>query len=671
MKNLIFLYILLELINLSFNIIPLWNFKKSSIDLITSDKKDFIIYEKKEDNLHALLTKKITKNNQLFASQNYILMLDTESSLPTLWEDIHYSYYNSNAGHFICPKGNFLLNQYQNKNFITKVPTGFNQEVDKEWDLICYYQPNTNYIFQGFLNRKTKTSFYGINHYELSKGNVWLSQEVKDGFLDFIWTNEAIDNDKYKMYAILLDNQQFYLQELLIQNNNGNTGTNFKIEFKENKKKLIDDYSTYTNAYFNNLNIFYYMSSNGIDEFRSGYSKEPLDIKNGDINNVEIIKNEDSPFYFLNKVTIKKMKMIRNTKLIYYEIIYNKTKNEIYSGIIDIELNKIIFNTNETLKNLTPITNHSMYAYTDESVYEICAIKDNNKCIEKCPTDKILILDTEKGNYCGDSLKCDDYILKPYNICIKSCDETYFIKKGNECGLCKNLYENFSEYRLINKECLNSKPDNAYYINEKMKIINYCNPICKKCSTYEYCEECNEGYYLEQGECKKIPCYNNCDFCTSTSEDENKQNCISCKENFFLNEEGNCLDYCPNGYYKNNTSRICSKCHSNCEKCSKGEEINEKGENQNCESCKSELKYLIKAKDYPNNCVNNCPEGTEVSENKYCVLKKPNNTMLWVFIILIGILLLFFFIFIYINLCKSKKNDIDLINEIKTELIDK
>jgi len=106
------------------------------------------------------------------------------------------------------------------------------------------------------------------------------------------------------------------------------------------------------------------MSSNGTDEFRSGYSKEPLDIKYGDINNVEIIKNEDSSFYFLNKVTIKKMKMIRNTKFIYYEIYYNETKDEIYNGIIDIELNKIIFNTNETLKNLTPITNHSMYAYT-------------------------------------------------------------------------------------------------------------------------------------------------------------------------------------------------------------------------------------------------------------------------------------------------------------------
>ena len=89
------------------------------------------------------------------------------------------------------------------------------------------------------------------------------------------------------------------------------------------------------------------------------------------------------------------------------------------------------------------------------------------------------------------------------------------------------------------------------------------------------------------------------------------------QENFFLNEEGNCFNYCPIGYYKNNTSKICSKCHSNCEKCSKGEEINEKEANHNCESCKKEWKYLIKAKDYPNNCINECPEGTEVSENKY------------------------------------------------------
>ena len=177
MRNSISLYIFLELINLSFNLIPLWNLKKSSIDLLlTSESNTFKIYEKSQDKLHALLTKKIIKNNQGFTSQNYILMKDGETNQPTLWEDIHYSYYYSGIGYFICPKGNYLLNQYSNEDFSPKTPTDFNQDDDKDWDLICYYQPNTKYIFQGFLNRKTKTPFYGINHEYLKNNKRWLSQ---------------------------------------------------------------------------------------------------------------------------------------------------------------------------------------------------------------------------------------------------------------------------------------------------------------------------------------------------------------------------------------------------------------------------------------------------------------------------------------------------------------
>ena len=94
-------------------------FKSSSIVLLTSDSKLFIIYENNQTDFHALLTKEIKNNNQGFTSQNYILMKDREINQPTLWEDIHYSYYNSNVGHFICPKGKFFLNQYQKHEFIS------------------------------------------------------------------------------------------------------------------------------------------------------------------------------------------------------------------------------------------------------------------------------------------------------------------------------------------------------------------------------------------------------------------------------------------------------------------------------------------------------------------------------------------------------------------------
>ena len=107
MKISIFLNIFLELISLSFNIIPLWNLKNSSVDLLlTSGSNTFIIYEKRQDDLHALLNKDIKKNNQVFNSQNYILMKEGEINQPTLWEDIHYSAFID--GHFICPKGNFF-----------------------------------------------------------------------------------------------------------------------------------------------------------------------------------------------------------------------------------------------------------------------------------------------------------------------------------------------------------------------------------------------------------------------------------------------------------------------------------------------------------------------------------------------------------------------------------
>ena len=51
-----------------------------------------------------------------------------------------------------------------------------------------------------------------------------------------------------------------------------------------------------------------------------------------------------------------------------------------------------------------------MLAITESTAYEICAIKENNKCVERCSSGK-LILDTEKGNYYSDSQKCENYLL--------------------------------------------------------------------------------------------------------------------------------------------------------------------------------------------------------------------------------------------------------------------
>ena len=78
-------------------------------------------------------------------------------------------------------------------------------------------------------------------------------------------------------------------------------------------------------------------------DFYSGYSRtENLDYTY--VANIEIINNKDSPLDFYYNFTIKQMNFSKNAKYIFYEI-YNNEKNKTYHGIIDITINKVIFNT--------------------------------------------------------------------------------------------------------------------------------------------------------------------------------------------------------------------------------------------------------------------------------------------------------------------------------------
>ena len=72
MKFLSFIFILLELINLSVFLIPNWDLKYSSVDLLPDgiSKNGIIIYDYNYDkasstdrNFHAVLTKNITRND--------------------------------------------------------------------------------------------------------------------------------------------------------------------------------------------------------------------------------------------------------------------------------------------------------------------------------------------------------------------------------------------------------------------------------------------------------------------------------------------------------------------------------------------------------------------------------------------------------------------------------
>ena len=378
------------------------------------------------------------------------------------------------------------------------------------------------------------------------------------------------------------------------------------------------------------------------------------------------------------------MNFIPYTKYVYYEI-YNNIKKIAYHGIIDIILNKVIFNTDEEIKKFIPMSKYSMLALTKDSAYEICAIYDGNyNCHETCYNQYAkIIYDTQKPNLCHNEYNCENYILIPNEVCIEACDENIFtvIDKNNnkQCGLCRDLNKE-NPYKLINtKKCFSSPPEGTKIINEKLKLIN-----------------CSDGYTLKNEACVINKCNSHCKTCKGYSENDNDQNCISCKNENDVLYKGNCLNACPNGYYKkfkecyecdkscsscndnpnyctscvegkylNESKHTCLNCYEKCETCTKFEE----NENHNCLSRKksSNYKYL-----FNNNCVEKYPNNTSLIDNECIIGNKSQYILFWTFIILITFTLIAISFCIYKKFSyKLKKQDLVLINKIKNELDDK
>ncbi len=450
-----------------------------------------------------------------------------------------------------------------------------------------------------------------------------------------------------------------------------------------------------------------------------------------DIKDLKIKNNINLPFEFINDVNIKSIDFIRNTNLVYYTIISNSNQEQSYHGVIDIKTNKILFNTNETIIEIKPYSKNELFVKTQLSIYKICITgKDNNICVDECPIGKKLILDTEKSNYCGNEEEsCEKFNLKPNNICVESCNESiYIIENNKDCGLCKDINEN-KPYKIINEsKCLENKPENSFYIYEKLNILKYCYYTCKTCSGdgENQCISCKDGYEFKDGKCiTNKKCYETCNDCEIESTDEKEQKCTSCKDNKLLQEDkGNCINECLNGYYKddkyckkcdnscltcnnkfdnnsyhctsckdnkllindtqeckdecdisyykNKTENKCYKCNSNCKSCSR----NSINDNNYCLSCyeNSKFKYLINSSEYGFNCVEICPKNTILNEiSRQCIyheikIQSTDNLFIWGFLI---VFILFFFgcCILYILLqCNYPNDDGILIDNINKNL---
>ena len=612
MKIILSLILFVELIEFIFSQVPVWNLSNSAINLLFENSTSFkyTIYDNSDIGLN--LIKVINKNSDEISQQNYIKF--NNNIFNTTWEGIH-NVYQIEGTTYVCPTGKNYLSEYNNNEFKELYESKLDSQ---DWDFTCIYLDNIKGIFLSYLHSKDKYI------YTFRKGKEWEKHEMHDGYLDIIWPNNSNIKSRFYLFSIITTINSINLGIIEVNVNDKSVSMSM-IELRDFKERLNKSY-----AYFDEQNYFYLITHNET-HFYSGYSKTPIDknLEGKQAFKIEIELNSNSPFEYFGIVKINYVKLIRYTKYAFYEI---NIKDKIYHGIIDVKLNKILFNSDENIKDFKPYSKNALLVVTNKSAYKLCTFALNEKgddCIDQCPEGQSLILDPINNNHCGEENKCEKYLFKPMDYCIDKCNRTFYVIQNETiCGLCKYINETHP-YKIINQDdCINEKPNSTYFIDEEKKLLNYCDSSCETCFG------------------------------------EKDDQCLSCK-NSDIPKDGKCSNKCPDGYYKDSNG-ACEQCDSNCLTCL-GPSIDG---NNKCLSCYSNKKesILIDVEGFPHNCVSECPACTILNENKTKCIKNEENYLLYIFIILIIIIFIVLGLIIIKKCRNKKKGDEQLITNINNEI---
>ena len=613
-------------------VIPNWNLDKVGNKIINSsnDTYNFTTVYKNNDvgdeNLEIQVIKELYMENNTIKNRSKVIYNNEIKIVPF---DLIESFHKINDDIIICPKGNYHPYSLSNKKWM--IPTNMENPDISNWDLKCKKQKSETsngdvYFFLVFYLMHEK--FYFLVLGETKWGSMGEKQDIIYDF-KLEKTNHIYDKlAEYPMMTLIQRDNYLLLQGKIIVLKRESKSI---YEDKADKVKLTLT-KGHTQAYFDiDTNTYYFISYDDIYNFISGYyNTSNKEIKETGFSDWYPINNTVSPFEFIEEqLEIEQMNFILNNKFVYYKI--KDSNNKTYYGVLDITLNKVVFNTDETLIEFIPNSKKSMLAITSSTAYEICLYKDSQgNCVEKCDNNNY-ILDSD-GNICSYDKTCSDgkLMLVPNEICIEDCDKSIYISNDTHCGLCKDLGSNGKEYKLINgTECIELNSTSMEYYNERLKLL-----------------KCKDGFMLKDNDCvSDFKCYELCEEgqCTQVSTNISNQYCTECIKGYFL-YKGNCDKNCPERHQADNSSKTCLECNvTNCTtfinntcKCSKCDEayfinsdnICEKCPN-NCISCKNSTICEKCEKDFfvdsQGNC-SHCPlENCEEKEEDNCHCKNCYN----------------------------------------------
>uniref|UniRef100_A0A8C8D0K2 P/Homo B domain-containing protein n=1 Tax=Oncorhynchus tshawytscha TaxID=74940 RepID=A0A8C8D0K2_ONCTS len=202
---------------------------------------------------------------------------------------------------------------------------------------------------------------------------------------------------------------------------------------------------------------------------------------------------------------------------------------------------------------------------------------------------------------------CEEYHFLYEGRCVTDCPERFF--QDSEQGVCVRCHPDCAqcdgpdgddcdscadpEATLHNGACLPNCPSHTYR-DSRTGQCKDCDGSCLTCSGPHAgsCSSCREGQRLDaHGQCDPLvnrctprhytgechPCHKYCQQCNGPG----KSHCLSCNQNHFI-LNGTCMEFCPTGFYQDESSQRCEGCHPACLTCM-GRHSHE------CLSCKDHL----------------------------------------------------------------------------------
>ena len=445
MKSIFIFSLFLNCFFFSISIVQNWDLASSSIDLLEGRTSLSIPeFVKTGYDMEVKLYKYIAKENNEVVYRKYLTVTNTQTSSVIYDNQVDIekidSFYYLNDKYIICPQGrNHPLIVYSyNGMYILDVGNNFAENGD--WELKCYHH-YTGYFLV----------FYLMN------GNSQFFRTKTSG--TFSWTRETFHNEIYDFKLNNGNSNGEYSLAYIVDTNGYLKLLGSKFTFNNDGvyrndcggENYLMNALTHTRGCFDNTyNHFYYLSYSDTSDFACGYYEENnLDYLS--VGSITVNKNEDSPLEFVDEVEIQEIKFVNHYKYAYYKI-YNPTEDKTYRGIIDTRSGLVVFNTDEDIITYVPYSDISMLAITSDYAYEICVIKRDGSCIDSyygcSDTNYQFILDLQ-GNKCSSSCSDGKILLIRENFCSDTCDESIYILKDNQCGLCYNFYKFQKELKCI------------------------------------------------------------------------------------------------------------------------------------------------------------------------------------------------------------------------------